>query len=278
MGMIISGIASIFGKPTKLIRKTLLVSEDGLNRLPVYTLTFEIPRNVTYFGIAKPLEHIRIEYGEVVKMVIPGYKPKSYSVSALRVNNDNDNDDHPNEYEFDVTVKIYPNGRASGYLDRMKVGDTIRAFGMANRKTRSRGTFFGGVAFGVGITEILPMARYELENGAGKVVVLWASRTKADTFWHEDIHELKRAYRDRFEMVHLYSRETERKHLEEKGVLQGRIDATLLKEVFETRLSNAGMERDDAKFLVIGTRSMMNMTNQMFTRIGFPMHKHGLLI
>jgi len=257
------------GTPTKLIRKTLMVSEVGLDRLPVYTLTFEIPHDGEFTGRTQSFEKVRIDYGEVVKMVIPNYKPKSYSMSALRAE----------ESEFDVTLKIYPNGRASGYLDRIQIGETVNAFGLRNEKTRNPGKFFGGIAYGVGITEILPMARFELEKGdAERVVVLWASRTKADTFWDDQIAELETTYKDKFEMVYLFSREKEESNCAKVSALQGRIDASLLKQVFEPRLTiTAGIEREDARFLVIGTKAMMRMTDDMLTEIGFPMPRQCLL-
>lgn len=261
------------GVPTKLIRKTLLV-ERGVDRLPVYTLTFEIPRGHSFSGRAQPLENVRIDFGEVVKMVIPNYKPKSYSMSALR----------ESENEFDVTLKIYPNGRASGHLDRLQIGESVHAFGLKNSKVRNPGKFFGGIAYGVGITEILPVARFELEKGdAERVVVFWASRTLADTFWHDQIKELKEKYKEKFEIVYIFSREktetTEQTHLP-TGALHGRIDSSVLKQVFEPRLcltETSKLERHEARFLVIGTKAMMRMTEAMLSEIGFPFHKHALL-
>jgi len=261
------------GVPTKLIRKTLLV-EQGVDRLPVYTLTFEIPRGHSFSGRAQPLENVRIDFGEVIKFVIPFYKPKSYSMSALR----------ESENEFDVTLKIYPNGRASGHLDRIQIGESVNAFGLKNNKVRNPGKFFGGIAYGVGITEILPVARFELEKGdSERVVVVWASRTLADTFWHDQIEELNQKYKERFEMVYIFSREnkteTTTEHLP-TGALHGRIDSSVLKQVFEPRLclsETTKLERDKARFLVIGTKAMMRMTEAMLSEIGFPFHKHALL-
>lgn len=269
------------GVPTKLIRKEQLVSSsegdcnsDRLDRLPVYTLTFEIPSGHEFSGRAQPFEDVRIDMGEVVKMVIPNYKPKSYSMSALR----------KSQKEFDLTVKIYPNGRASGHLHRLKIGDTTQAFGMRNvSRVRNPGPFFGGIAYGVAITEILPVARAELEKGdSSKVVVLWASRTREDLFWKDQIKELEERYgAERFEMVYIFSREEE--EVEEKNVLYGRINADVLREVFETRLlakgtEEKGLEQDDARFLVIGTKPMMRMTEGLLGEIGFPFPKNALFV
>lgn len=264
------------GVPTKLLRKVTLV-EAGKDRLPVHTLTFEIPNSDGLTGRAIPLEKVRIDMGDVVKMVIPNYKPKSYSMSALR----------PTENEFDVTFKVYPNGRASGFLDRLEIGDYINTFGLRKGRPRNPGKFFGGVAYGVGITEILPVAEAELEKGdAEKVVVLWASRTLADTFWHEKVEELGRRFGSKFEIVLLFSRENvcnadvskeTTTNYTTKEVMHGRIDASVLQTVFEPRIKEANVDPSEVRFLTIGTKPMMSMTQDLFTSIGFSPQRNELL-
>jgi len=259
------------GVPTRLLRKQLLVSAseaNAIDRLPVYTLTFEIPRGYEFSGRAQPLEDVRIDMGEVVKMVIPNYKPKSYSMSALRKN------------EFDLTIKIYPNGRASGHLNRLDIGDYTNSFGMRNIvRVRNPGPFFGGIAYGVGITEILPVARAELEKGdSRKVVVLWALRTRSDIFWKDQIRELEEKYgMERFEMLYIFSREKDM--VKEDGVIYGRINKGVLRQSFETRIANEiEMKLEDARFLVIGTKAMMRMTEDMLAEIGFPFPQNALFV
>jgi len=265
---------SMSGVPIQLIRKELLVSAseggDTLDRLPVYTLTFEIPSGSEFTGRAQSFEDVRIDMGEVVKMVIPNYKPKSYSMSALRAS----------DHEFDLTVKMYPNGRASGHLDRLQIGDTTHAFGMCNiSRIRNPGSFFGGIAYGVGITEILPVAQAELEKGdSTKVVVLWAGRTRMDLFWKDQIKEMEERYgKERFEIVYMFSREEE--EVEEERVLYGRINKDVLRDVFETRLLGCeGLTHEDARFLVIGTKPMMRMTEGLLGEIGYPFPPHALFV
>jgi len=242
------------GVPTKLINKKTLV-ESGENRLPVHTLTFEIPKNGTFSGRAQPHSNVRLELGDVVKMVIPNYKPKSYSMSALRHD------------EFDVTLKVYPNGRASGFLDRLEIGQPINSFGLTKGKVRNIGDYVGIVAYGVGITEGLPVARAELEKGdAETVVLLWASRTMNDTFWHDDIEDLKKKYPSRFEIVHILSRE------QKEGCLHGRINSEVLKKVFNPK------DSEQARFLSVGTKEMMRMTDGYLNEIAYSMPKNELII
>ena len=261
------------GVPTKLIRKSTLVQPacpieskayNTTSRLAVHTLTFEIPQGHTFSGKACAHEQIRLDYGDVIKMVIPNYKPKSYSLSDLR----------PEQNEMDVTLKVYPNGRASGFLDRLSIGDTINSFGMQSGRTRNPGKFFGGIAYGVGITEILPVAEAELKKGdAERVVVLWASRTSDDTFWKDKVEELEAKYPDKFEMVYIFSREDS----PDPAVLKGRIDPTVLQDVFEPRIAKWNIAHEEVRFLSVGTKEMMALTSNMLTKIGFPMPRHDLL-
>lgn len=244
------------GVPTTLIKKTTLIQEEAPNHLPVHTLTFAIPTHTNFTGQATSHRNVRLDLGDVVKMVIPGYKPKSYSISELREN------------EFDVTLKVYPNGRASGYLDRLRVGDNVHSFGMRCSRSHNPGSYVGIIAYGVGITEGLPVARAELEKGlAKKLVLLWASRTMADTFWNEQIEKLKTDFPDTFQIVYILSRE------ENDDCLHGRIDRTVLSSVFDVPQD----ERDQARFLSVGTKEMMKLTDGMLAEIGYPMPKHWLL-
>ena len=241
------------GVPTKLIRKTTLIAASP-DHLPVYTLTFAIPKDATFTGRAKPHSEVNIGLGDVVKMVIPNYKPKSYSMSALR------------DEEFDITLKVYPNGRASGFLDRLKVGEKINTFGVSANRTRNPGISVGIVAYGVGITEGLPVAKAELEKGDAKqVVLLWASRTSKDTFWSEDIASLTEKYPEKFRMVHILSRE------EREGCLHGRVNSTVLQQVFQPT------DTEKARFLSIGTKEMMRMTDGYFAEINYRMPNHHLI-
>lgn len=243
------------GVPTTLLKKQVLVPPSE-HSLPVYTLTFRIPEYDADAFTEAAIHHskLRLDLGDVVKMVIPGYKPKSYSVSALR------------EDEFDITIKVYPNGRASGPLDRLKIGDTINSFGKSVNRQRNPGKYVGIICFGVGITEGIPVARAELEQGtSGKVVLLWASRTVNDTFWKDEIQAMCTQFPDKFEMMYIFSRE------EQEGCLHGRINPDVLKTVFQP--ANA----EDARFLSVGTKEMMRQTEEMLTSIGYSM-PHNLLL
>jgi NAD(P)H-flavin reductase len=247
---------------TTLIRKVTIVEgespdpqdKDRLLVLPVYTLTFSIPSHQSFHKPAIPHSSIRIDLGDVVKMVIPGYKPKSYSVSELRTD------------EFDVTFKAYPNGRASGFLDRLQVGDTIQSFGKSADRTRNPGSYVGIIAFGVGITEGLPLAEAELEKeDAHQVVLLWACRKHGDYFWHDKVDHLLKKHKEKFRLVRIMSRDSR------DGYLHGRLTPDVLEVVFQPP------EKEKARFLSVGTKEMMNMTYSMLTELGYAMPQNALL-
>ena len=297
------------------------------SHLAVHTLTFAIPpanrndndnKEDDTSRRKKVIAHaqVRLDHGDVVKLVIPHYKPKSYSMSALRLTP---------EQEFDVTFKVYPNGRASGYLNRLQLGDTIQSFGMAKNKCRNPGgKWIGIVAYGVGITEALPVARAELERpGPGPpttVTLLWASRTLHDTFWHDQIQALQHAYpcspptttesssetnsnnndsTNRFEMAFLFSREsneffqalsssaaasnatttTSQVHIP-VSILQARhvLSGRVTASVLSTVFDQACHEKEHARFLSVGTKDMMAFTSQLLTnKLGFCFPHNELL-
>ena len=233
-----------------LLRKVELVSEAD-DRFPVFTLTFANPSN------APQALGVRIDHGDVIKVQVPGREgPKSYSMSAAR------------DGEFDITFKLYPGGLCSGYLHSLKIGDAMECFGKG-QKRRDPGSHVGLVAYGVGITECLPMAAAELRKDEAKAVtLLWASKKYGDKFWLDSIEELRRAYPVRFSFATILSRE------KREGSLQGRIDADVLKQVFLDSW-NGDVDKNSMRFLAIGTKPMMKDCYGHLETLGFEASKDG---
>lgn len=249
-------VARFGAEPTRLLRKVCLV-EAAPGRLPVHTLTFANPHGLKSLGV-------RIDHGDVIKVCVPDYKPKSYSMSAERPG------------EFDITFKVYPNGLCSGYLDSIKIGESIDVFKKGDYQRRP-GTYVGVIAFGVGITEALPVAQAELSKlDAQHVKLLWASKTTGDTFWHEEIEATCKAYPSRFSLVNILSRE------QLEGSLHGRIDLQVLADVFDKDWGTyyggeKESSRNSVRFLTVGTKEMMNETDILLKKLGYHMMSHALL-
>ena len=272
------------GVPTQLLAKECLVTADPNNeispRLAVYKLTFAIPSDPEHRLIDKAIPHAQLDLavGDVVKIVIPDYKPKSYSVSALRL------DAEPPQ--FDVTFKVYPNGRASGHLDSLQIEDSIHTFGkLANRVRNTRGNFVGIVAYGVGITEAWPVAKAELrKHESSSVTLLWANRSLADVFWKEEIDHVSKLYPERLVVRYIFSREPKpvlvdgmvQPDIDAQGntTMYGRVNADVLKEVFQPK------DPSEALFLVVGTKEMMRYTyDELLTeQMGYRMPQNAFLV
>merc|ERR1712086_849407 len=89
-----------------------------------------------------------------------------------------------------------------------------------------------------------------------------------DTFWHDAIDQLKIQHGERFDVVILLSRE------EKENVLHGRVSKELLAEVFDGRWGTAvggdnESERDNVRFLSVGTKECMKMTDRLLVSIGY---------
>lgn len=236
----------------QLLRKVAIV-EAGVDRLPVNTLTFANPKGMKSLGV-------RMDYGDVIKVVVPGYKPKSYSMS----------DERPGE--FDITFKVYPNGRASGYLDRIPIGGEIEVFRRGSNR-RQPGRFVCLLAFGVGITEALSITAAELsQQEAEHVHLIWASRTFADTFWSDKLANLKEKYGSRFDVSIVLSRE------EREGCHFGRITTEKLNSLLREAWANvADFDPSKVRFVTVGTKAMMREAEAMIAELGWPMPEHSLL-
>jgi len=178
--------------------------------------------------------------------------------------------------EFDITFKVYPRGRCSGYLDSVQVGQTVEVFKGGARQRRP-GKHVGIIAYGVGITEAFRVAEAELEKpDAEHVKLLWSSKTTGDTFWHEQLSAACQCHPGRFSFANMLSREIL------QGSLHGRIDDRTLSDVFDGSWRTAhGQEneadRDQVRFLVVGNRKMITDTHTMLRKVGYPWIKHSLL-
>jgi len=248
--------------PCTLLRKTTLVEADLQGEhLPVRTFTFSSPRIPPEDDNARwdPMT-VELSHGEVVKVDTDIKKPTSYSISDKR----------PDVGEFDLTIKIYEGARVGGLLDALKPGETVGMWKKPSSNRVQAGTHVGLIAFGVGITEILPVAESQLSSpGVQSVVVLWASRTRGDTFWEDRIAALKAKHGDRFELVHALSRE------KAPGAMYGRVSVPMMRQVFVDRwgaVDPAGM-----RFLSVGTKQMMRGTREMLEEMGF-LHPANALI
>jgi NAD(P)H-flavin reductase len=269
----------MFFRPFKLIAaQTLVEAERGaagggaVVRYAVRRLTFALPPPADGGTTSLASLGFDLGLGDFVQVQAPGGFPprvRAYSPASPE----------GRAGSFDLVVKCY-GGQVSGHLEELEVGETALLSGpgpvpwMQLRRSSSGGGSGGDggapiglVAFGVGITEALPVARSELERGGGSqgsgsantVTLLWANRGWADVFWRQELEAMQEKYgRERFAVVHALSREQPR-----GGCEHGRVDRALLQRVF------AEFDRTRTRFLVVGTKAMKKSAVAHLAALGF---------
>jgi len=265
----------MFFRPFKLIAaQTLVDAERGaaggggaVVRYAVRRLTFALPPPAG--GGATSLASLGFDLGlgDFVQVRAPGgFPPRARAYSPVSPEG--------RAGSFDLVVKCY-GGRVSGHLEELEVGETAllsgpgpvpwmrlrrSSSGSGGASGASGGAPIGLVAFGVGITEALPVALSELEGSgsANTVTLLWANRGWADVFWRQEVEAMQEKYgRERFAVVHALSRE------QRDGCEHGRVDRALLQRVF------AEFDRARARFLVVGTKGMKKSAAAHLAALGF---------
>lgn len=242
----------------RLLSSTTLIPLDESYKPPVLRvvrLTFALPAGSTLGLDTGGAEH--------VKLWIPSAgKPRSYSVTS----------DNSVVGSFDLTIKVYPGGAASGALGALAVGDSVRMCGpvppRAFRYRRLRGRLVYVLLQGLGITEGLPVVRAELEMGfAEKVTLVHGNRYEKDVLFGEEVAELGDKH-DALEVVRLFSGE------DVEGGLRGRIDGGFLKEMVGLIDSSV---QCDVRFLVVGSKAFIKSVWKELGGLGFRSAKHSLL-
>jgi ring-1,2-phenylacetyl-CoA epoxidase subunit PaaE len=129
-----------------------------------------------------------------------------------------------------VAVKRIPGGAFSEWAHAgLRAGDRLQVLPPSGRfgpgpldPARARG--YAAVAAGSGITPVLSIAASVLEREPGSsFTLLYGNRTVASIMFLEEVEALKNRFPDRFQLVHVLSREPR-----EVPLLEGRIDGPKL--------------------------------------------------
>lgn len=138
-----------------------------------------------------------------------------------------------------IAVRRLAGGRFSEWATtRLRAGDEVDVLTPAGRFgatfAAGRSRHYGAIAAGSGITPILSVLATGLQvEPDSRFTLVYGNRTAASVMFLEEIADLKDRHPDRFQVVHILSRE---RH--DAPLLSGRIDAdklrTLLREVVPT--------------------------------------------
>jgi hypothetical protein len=252
-------------------------------------LTFELPRGVSLQSLG-----IDIGLGDFVRM-----RPFTEEDKKLVENPAGGRAYSPVyspdvEGKFGMIVKAYgPDEKVVGMSSLLKhtpVGTEILVANQTEHvfwKERNRGYYcnernvepgnegsysLGLIAFGIGITEIAPVALSELLDPRVKqVTILWANKCWSDADWvwkdahaHEEslVHKFfaeQGKHGARLRIKHILSRETR-----PEATFHGRINSDVLKAAF----MEDSIPTDEMRFLSVGTTAMTNFAYEQLAGLG----------
>jgi ring-1,2-phenylacetyl-CoA epoxidase subunit PaaE len=136
-----------------------------------------------------------------------------------------------------IAVKRLPGGAFSAYaLDRLRPGDTVDVMTPTGRffteLDPAHAKHYCCIAAGSGIAPLLSIAASVLEAEPHSTVsLLYANRTSSTIMFLEELEDLKDRYPDRFQLVHVLSREPR-----DVELFSGRLDDDRLRRMLDTIL------------------------------------------
>jgi ring-1,2-phenylacetyl-CoA epoxidase subunit PaaE len=190
------------------------LTEDAL------ALTFDVPEELDEVFRFTPGQHlalVRRQHGDEIR--------RNYSVCS------------PVGGSLRVAVKRLPQGVFSGYVhDELHAGDELDVLPPAGHFTVSldptRGRDCAAIAAGSGITPVLSILSSVLAvEPQSTCTLIYGNRTTGTIMFVEELEDLKDRYPDRFQLVHVLSREAAAVDL-----LAGRIDRVKLTRILELLL------------------------------------------
>jgi ring-1,2-phenylacetyl-CoA epoxidase subunit PaaE len=134
-----------------------------------------------------------------------------------------------------IGVKRLAGGAFSTYaFETLRPGDTLDVMTPSGRFTvplaPGQAKHYCAIAAGSGITPILSILATALEvEPESRVTLVYGNRTSRSVMFLEELEDLKNRHLDRFQLLHVLSREHQ-----EAELLNGRIDDTKLKVLLDT--------------------------------------------
>jgi len=174
-------------------------------------ITFEVPDGIDTFDFA-PGQSLTL------RRVIGGVdERRTYSICA------------PMGGQPRIGVREIPDGLFSSWLVHdLRPGDMVEVHAPAGslRANPAQAAHHLCIAAGSGITPLLSIASSVLANPASTVTMLYGNRTTASVMFAEELADLKNEYAERFDLIHVLSREPR-----DVELFSGRLDATRLRAI-----------------------------------------------
>ncbi|MEU5691507.1 1,2-phenylacetyl-CoA epoxidase subunit PaaE [Actinosynnema sp. NPDC020468] len=171
-------------------------------------VTFDVPESLSAEFAFAAGQYLTVRMGE---------ERRSYSICA------------PVGAAPRIGVRRVAGGLFSEHLvDRVRRGDVLEVLGPQGNFTPSAGDHHGFVVAGSGITPALSIAASVLAAGA-RVTLLYGNRRADTVMFAEELADLKDRYPERFQLVHVLSREPR-----DVELFSGRLDGGRLRALFSS--------------------------------------------
>src|SRR5580765_1476545 len=161
-----------------------------------------------------------------------------------------------------IGVREIPDGLFSRWLVHdVRPGQTVQAQPPAGamRADPSVAGHHLAIAAGSGITPILSIAASLLANPDSTVTLLFGNRTTASVMFGEDLADLKNRYGQRFQLVHVLSREPR-----DVELFSGRLDADRLRSICSALVPLADIDHA----WLCGPQALIDNAREVLTDLG----------
>ncbi|MBS1929073.1 MAG: phenylacetate-CoA oxygenase/reductase subunit PaaK [Chitinophagaceae bacterium] len=162
------------------------------------SISFEIPEIIQDKFLFKEGQNITIRYANGKEEV-----RRSYSICNA-----------PHEMELRIAVKEVPGGVFSVFANHaLKAGDVLEILpptGKFNAKMREGNRPYRhlAIAAGSGITPVISIIKHILhQNSKSSFTLIYVNRTRQSIIFFEELEAIKNKYPERFQLVHILSRE-----------------------------------------------------------------------
>lgn len=172
--------------------------------------------------------------------------------------------------DMSIAIKRIDQGQFSTWAnEHLKTGDQLEIMppqGMFFQKAaKTGGKDYLGFAAGSGITPILSIVKSVLlQQSDSNFTLIYSNRSWKHTMFAEQILDIKDRFKERFQLVNIFSRE-----MNDSALLNGRIDAEKLKLLFQANLINSSFDHCFA----CGPDEMMSAVETVLPELGIDRNK-----
>ena len=172
--------------------------------------------------------------------------------------------------DMSIAIKQIEQGQFSTWAnDNLKAGDVLEVMppqGVFFQKAaKTGGKSYLGFAAGSGITPILSIVKSVLlQQDDARFTLIYGNRTWKQTMFAEQIMDLKDRFKERFQLINVFSRE-----MNDSPLFNGRIDAEKLQLLYQNGL----ITQDIDHCFACGPEEMMEAVETVLPALGIERHK-----